>query len=532
MANTLTIQDAYALINGIAAQALGSSAIQAVDATTYVTVGEAILRTGLESTLNALTYTFGRTIFSIRPYRAKLSSMEREEERFGMITRKITYLTGEAEESQDWNTDVNPAQLDDGESVDHYKIRKPKAVQLNFPGAQALQNHITRFRDQIAPALRDPAEMIRFWEGAMVQFYNDIERQREARTRAVLLNRIAGQVVMGVGVVDLGYEYNAEHGTSYTRQELLTTYETDFWKFAMARVKKDSDAMTDYSTMYHANLDGYQPIGRHTPKERQRMIMYNPAFIDAETNVYSTIFRPEYLQIGGFEGVNYWQSKNNPPTVICKPNYLDVSDGESKSAGDAVTIPYVLGILYDEEAMGVQPKFDYSIATPMNAAGNYWNLYVHWLFRMYNDFTENSIVYVIGDAGETSVEISFARRYLYQGSALKVGGSIWTPSLQSGTYEYSCEVNAQYDGARLYFTRTQPYSIVSLSLNDVEYNEGDLIPLAVGDNAVTVTVTSPGYLSTEYTFTLTRAEASKDADDVKTADEEEPAETKSTKSKK
>lgn len=402
MANTLTIKDAYALINGIAAQALGgSNTIQVVDTSSYVTVGEKILQTGLDTTLNALTYTFGRTIFSVRPYRAKLSTLERDEERFGMITRKITYLTGEAEASQDYNTDINPNQLDDGQSIDHYKIKKPKAVQLNFPGAQALQDCITRFRDQIALALRDPAEMLRFWEGAMTQFYNDIERRREARTRAVVLNRIAGQISMGVGVVDLVADYNTKWGTTYTREQLLSTYQEDFWKHSMARVKKDSEGMTDYSAEYHANLTGHAPIGRHTPKDRQRMLMYAPAFIDAETEVYSTIFRPEFLEIGDFEQVNYWQAKNSGPAISVTPNILDVATGNSATAAASVTADYVLGILYDEEAMGVMPKFDYASSTPLNAAGNYWNMYVHWLFKMYNDFTENAIVYVLGPGGTT-----------------------------------------------------------------------------------------------------------------------------------
>lgn len=490
MANTLTIQDAYALINGIAAQALGSSAVQAVDTTTYVTVGEAILRTGLESTLNALTYTFGRTIFSIRPYRAKLSSMEREEERFGMITRKITYLTGEAEESQDWATDVNPTQLDDGESIDHYKIRKPKAVQLNFPGAQTLQNHITRFRDQIAPALRDPAEMIRFWEGCMVQFYNDIERQREARTRSVLLNRIAGQSYMGLSVVDLAKEYNTAFDTAYSRQELLTKYAESFWKFAMARVKNDSEGMTDYSTLYHANLASYQPIGRHTPKDRQRMIMYNPAFIDAETNVYSTIFRPEYLQIGAFEGVNYWQSKDDPTVVYCKPNYLDVSDGESKSAPAALEIPYVLGILYDEEAMGVMPKFDYSIATPMNAAGNYWNLYVHWLFKSYNDFTENAIVYVIGDGGKASL------------TALTIGSLTLTPSFSGSTYAYTTSTT----NATNTVTATAAAACTAvIKVNGTVIASGTAATWVEGTNTVEITVSKSGAKDQVYVVTVTKS---------------------------
>ena len=274
--NVLGVQDAYQLINQLAAQALGGISLQATDTSSFVTVGEAIMQTGLESTLNAIGYVLARTIFSIRPYRAKLSTLERDPERFGMITRKITYLYMQAEETDDFNTQIDGTKLADGSSVDMFKINAPKAMQTCFPGAQSLQNHYTRFRDQLRLAFSNETEFIRFWEGVTVEFYNNLETQKEQKSRAVLLNRIAGQLAMNVGVVDLVYEYNMTHNTAYTRADLLSTYLDDFAKFVAARIQIDSDRLTDRSVNNHAHITGYAPIIRHTPKERQRMIMYSP----------------------------------------------------------------------------------------------------------------------------------------------------------------------------------------------------------------------------------------------------------------
>ena len=160
--NVLGVQDAYQLINQLAAQALGAS-IQATDLSSFVTVGEQLMQTGLESTLNAIGYILGRTIFSIRPYRAKLSTLEKDPERFGAITRKITYLTPWAEETDDFNTQIDGTKLADDASVDMFKIKGPKAVQLCFPGAVSLQDHYTIFRDQLRLAFSSPEELIRFW---------------------------------------------------------------------------------------------------------------------------------------------------------------------------------------------------------------------------------------------------------------------------------------------------------------------------------------------------------------------------------
>lgn len=385
-------------MNAIQKEATGQVATQVVDTATFVSVGETLLRTGTENVLNAISTVVSRTIFSVRPYRSKLNSVRVDADRWGAQVRKITYLMGDYEQSEDWNTNMAPNQLADGNSIDMYKIRKPKAVQLNFYGTKKLQKHITRFRDQLAQAFHDEAEFIRFLDGVMVEFNNEIELGNENETRLTMLNFMAGMQAMGLNVVDLVAEYNKRFGTQLTREQLLSTNMSDFMKFLAAQIKVWSERLTDLSVQYHANLTDAQ-IPRHTPKSRQKMVMYNPVFIEAESQVYSSLFNPEYLEIGDFEGVNYWQNQQEPTQINVKPNILDVATGTSKDAEAAVEIPYVAGLLYDEEALGVMPQYDYASSTPFNSAGGYWNMYMHWRFNSYNDFTENAVLFVLGDGG-------------------------------------------------------------------------------------------------------------------------------------
>ena len=399
MANVLTPVDVYALMNAVVSQATGRTDLAVVDTTTFASVGEIVLRTGTENTLNAISTVIGKTIFSVRPYKGKLESLRVAQQRWGGQVRKIINLYDEAEKSDDWNTDVAQNALDDGISVDMYKIRKPKAVQLNFYGTKVLQKHITRFRDQLSLAFHNEDEFIRFIDSVMVEFSNEIELLNEAESRATLLNFMAGISSMGLTEVDLVAEYNNEYGTQYTRAQLLSTYIESFMKFVAAEIKIYSSKLTDMSTLYHANLTGYNKIMRHTPKERQKMVMYEPIFIKTQAEVYSGLFNPEYLNIGSFEGVNYWQSQSTPTAINVKPNILDVANGASKNADVAVELDYVLGILFDEEACGVMPQFDYSSTTPFNSAGGYYNMYMHWRFNSYCDYTENAVLFVLGEGG-------------------------------------------------------------------------------------------------------------------------------------
>ena len=399
MANLLTPVDVYALMNAVVSQATGRTDLAVVDTTTFASVGEIVLRTGTENTLNAISTVIGKTIFSVRPYKGKLESLRVAQQRWGGQVRKIINLYDEAEKSDDWNTDITQNALDDGASVDMYKIRKPKAVQLNFYGTKVLQKHITRFRDQLSLAFHNEDEFIRFIDSVMVEFSNEIELLNEAESRTTLLNFMAGISSMGLTEVDLVAEYNNEYGTQYTRAQLLSTHIESFMKFVAAEIKIYSSKLTDMSTLYHANLTGYNKIMRHTPKERQKMVMYEPIFIKTQAEVYSGLFNPDYLDIGSFEGVNYWQSQSTPTSINVKPNILDVSTGASKDAAAAVELDYVLGVLFDEEACGVMPQFDYSSTTPFNSAGGYYNMYMHWRFNSYCDYTENAVLFVMGEGG-------------------------------------------------------------------------------------------------------------------------------------
>lgn len=399
MANSLTPRDVYQLMNQILSQATGQTTHAVVDTSSFVSVGETLLRTAAENTLNAISTVLADTIFSVRPYRGKLESLRVSQRRWGAQVRKIVNLYSEAEASEDWNTDINATQLQDGASVDMYTIKSPKAMQLNFYGTSVLQKHVTMYRDQLALAFSSEQEFIRFIDSVMTEFNNEIELLNENKSRLTLINFILGIHDMGLTEIDLVQEYNTDHLTTYTRDQLLTTYVEDFMKYVAARIKIYSERLTDMSANNHAQITGYNPILRHTPKERQKMIMYNPIFIQAESEVYSGLFNPQYLDIGDFEGVNFWQSQATPTAISGTPNILDTTTGQSATAGAAVGIDYVLGILFDEEACGVMPQFDYSSTTPFNSAGGYYNNFMHWRFNSYVDYTENAVLFVLGAGG-------------------------------------------------------------------------------------------------------------------------------------
>ena len=406
MANSWNVIDCYALVTEAYQQATGRKDIAAVDTTSFVAIGSILTQTQSmkETTLGVISQMVVRTIYNDRVTRRRLDILRADEERWGGVVRKLTVLPLDPEESESFNTDIAPNQLADGNSVDMFKIRKPKVIELNFWGQKILKTHITRFMYQLDAAFTSEAEMMRFVRSMMLQFYNDITRINDAKTRLVLLNAVGGIYKMG-NAVDLAAGYNAEFGTNHSRNSLLTTYLEDFLKYVVSTVNIYSDNLEDSSALYHANLTGLPDILRETPKEYQRMLFYKPFFTKAKATVMPTIFNPDELRLGEYSTVNFWQDKKSPTEVKVKPTYLDVATGESVDSDEEVVFDYLLGVLYDVEFMGVFPKFEYATTSPLNSNGLYWNEFVHWSFNNWTDYTENAVCFYIGAGGDdTPVE--------------------------------------------------------------------------------------------------------------------------------
>lgn len=394
--NSLTPVDVYKIVNDMNEQMFGTKEIAVVDATSFVSVGEKMLRSGTENIMNAMAVTFMNNYFPNTPYIGKVRIIDETSERWGAITLETVPLHQDEEASEDTNTDLNATQFDDGNSVDMYKIKKPKVVQLKFYGTKKEQNHITRLDDQLSQSLRSAEEFGEFYVSVMTEFRNDIEQAMEAGRRLAICNYIAGVSAMGLYEIDLTQEYNTEHGTQYTGLQLRTTYAKEFVPWFVAYVQNLSDCMTERSTMYHANFTG-QDILRFSPKEYQKFIMLNSFWKQAQTSVLSAAFNDKYLKIADVEFVNYWQSIKDPEQIKIKPNILDLATGESKDATTNVELPYVLGCIFDRRAVGVNYQFTKTITTPVNAAGDYYNTYVHYRKNYWNNYTHNGVVFVMGE---------------------------------------------------------------------------------------------------------------------------------------
>lgn len=418
MARTMTPLDAHVIINAIADEALGKNAtIQAVDTSTFVSVGETLLKSDLTNVYNALSYVIGRTFVAVRPYKGKFYVVDEiDAGLYGQRTRKLSYAEDGSLSSGAFNTDLNSINLADGRentsagvldsgssaTGSQWEQHQKTPIEFFFGGSSTWQYGVTRYEDQIKAAFRDEASFISFIEGMMTEVYNDIETEKEAFRRLTVLNHMAGVIDLDASMpgsaVNLTAEYNARFGTSYTTAQLLSTYLEDFLKFFVSTVKIASDFMTNRSLRYHWNpvAGAGKALVRHTPKDRQKLVLYGPLMTESQTFVYPALFNPEYLNIDNFEAVDFWQNINDPMSISVTPAIPDVSDPTEQTAGAAVET-LIVGMLFDKDACMTNVQLDDALSTPLEARKRYRNIWWTFAKNAVNDFTENAVVFYMAD---------------------------------------------------------------------------------------------------------------------------------------
>lgn len=412
----LTIRDAHQIMNLLVKETTGqNSTIQHVDSSNFVQAGELVLSAGYDKVFSALSLIIGRTLVAARPYTPKLDNLTRIDS--GLLSgrmRKISYYSLPAMASGAFNTDLftNEAMgFTAGENPDSNGVAQSTKSQfeqvqavpleMNFYSSDTWQDGLTRYEWQVQEAFTSEESFLSFIDGCMTEKLNDIASQKEAFARMALLNHIAGVIdeatVMPGSAVDLVAAYNAENGTSFTGDDLRGQYKKEFLQFFVKRFKLDSDRLTYRTAQYHITppkqVNGVDlAILRHTPKDRQNVILYNPFFVEAEAEILPEIFNDNYLKIENGARVDFWQNFNNPAAIDITPNVLNTSTGENMP-GLRVQVPYVLGVLMDRDALWLDFKLEAARVSPVEARKGFRTTWWTFLKGVCDDFTENTIVY-------------------------------------------------------------------------------------------------------------------------------------------
>lgn len=385
--NTMSVEQVFDVVNEMQEQVTGQKSIAPVNTSEFVSVANTLLQIGYDPILNSINQMISRTIFSIRPYYRKFADLQVSNQKFGAHTRKLQMIDRPFENNLEWD-------LTDGESIDHYKINKPKVLQTNFYGMATYCKRDTTFRDQLDNAFTGPEQLGEFLSMKYQNVLDQIEQAHEDTARATIANFIAGKIAADNGVIHCLTEYNEHTGQSLTD---ITVYAPEnfkpFIEWLYARVEQLSEQMTERSGLFQIQINGSE-INRHTPRADQRIYMYSPLKAEIDKRVLTNEFHDNYLKLAKNESVNFWQSILDTMKVEVTPVYLG-TDGNLVTAAEAVSQDKIIGVMFDRDAMGYTVVNQWNATTPLNIDGGYWNTSWHFTERYWNDFNEKGIVLVL-----------------------------------------------------------------------------------------------------------------------------------------
>lgn len=408
MANDLSFDQLSTVLTSITNQATGVNNITPVDTASFVTVAQMALKTGYDPLATAISQVMSRTILSVRPYTRKFRGLNVSNQRYGNHVRKLLTIDKPFE-------DDDRLKLVDGESIDQYKVNKPKVLQTNFYGANQYQKSVTIYKDQLDCAFSSPDEFASFISMVMQNASDMIEQAHEETARATLVNLIGG--IYGAEVLDTTTGllakanggrrainilklFNESTGLNLKVTDVFKSeYFESFVKFAFSTINTIADLMTDRNSLFCSQLSNYTVL-RHTPKDRMKFYLYTDLVNKINSEVYSTVFNPDFLKLVDFEKVNYWQAALSPSSINVKRTMLK-KDGTLSDIGTS-KIDKVFGILFDEDAAGYTTVNEWAQPSPFNARGGYYNQFWHFTDRYWNDFTENAVIFYIDDTSEAS----------------------------------------------------------------------------------------------------------------------------------
>lgn len=393
--NSMSFEQAATVLNSLVQQATGNTALTVTSLADYISVGQQLLQTGYDPLNIGISQMVSRTIFAYRPFAGMLSSLDRDSNEWGAITRKVNAIQQAVEDSGVY------ALTDGQHNPDMFDVRKPKLWQSNFYGFDVWTDHVSVTRQQLKNAVTNPAEMGRLLDLILGTKSNEMEMSRVAFRRATIANMIGALYALSntAQVRHLLTEYNVATGLT-TPLTIQTVKQPEnyapFFRWAYAQIAKASDMLRNPNALYHLNPNA-GVILRHTPKEDQRLYIYSGALHDVDAQVLATTFNPDRVdsQLPAVtEAVDFFQSAQTPDAINVIPAYIDAT-GQQPASPTAQNVENIFALLCDRDAMGVN-FYDQSVeVSPYEAAGKYYNYWYHDAHRYYCDVTENAVLFLL-----------------------------------------------------------------------------------------------------------------------------------------
>lgn len=393
----MKVSQISSILNTIAEETLGESALVAEDLSNIVDVGKKIIDsdTALENYTKKLIDHIGKVIFVDRPYAGSAPSVLMDGWQYGSILEKITCDIPDDQNNESWA-------LENGTTYNQDTFTSPDVSAKFFNSKVTFEVPMSFARMQVESAFDSAEQVNSFFSFIESRIRDKQTLDLDALIMRTINNMIASTLIAEIGAknltktdtqgrsgakaVNLLYLYNKKFTKTLTTAQAVT--DMDFLKFASMTIMAYSDRLVSMSRMFNIG-----EMARHTEKSLQHLVLLNDFKRGVDFYLQSDTFNDEYTKLPGSEGVNFWQGTGQSYAFedISSLNVTSLNPS-NPSQKFSVQAEGILGVLFDRDALGVCNK-NQRTTTHYNARAEFVNNWYKSDGMYFNDYNENFIVF-------------------------------------------------------------------------------------------------------------------------------------------
>lgn len=390
------VKQIYDVVNVVASMVLGKKAITVVDTTSFVSLGDQLESLDKRDMFNkTLNDVIGRTVISSRNFVfSDADGMVMDGFTYGTILRKLYVDVPDATENEAYKIG------EEGYEAKYAPIYKPTIKQYMFAKTGTFSLGVSVPDDLYDSAFHNESEMAILISAIQVALNNKYSLALQNLKRLCRATYMGNVIYRGgVNAVDLLTQYNTANSTTLTPDTALKSVE--FLTWASMTIEQYTKRMADPTTIYNSAGNMHQ-----TPKDLQVLTLLENFTSAVKFNLRSNIYHEELVSLPRYNEVNFWQGTGLNYTFE-DTSKIAIKVSEMGSDGTVTTKDftqsYVIGILYDIEAMGVciDKLRDKSQYYPNEEFTNYWKKATKGFF---NDLSENAVVFYLGTTSTEETE--------------------------------------------------------------------------------------------------------------------------------
>lgn len=348
----------YGIVNSATKQALGATAVAAVDATTLVEVGGQILDSSNPQTLAAFVYglagAINQTRIKAKSYEiGSRISMWRSNEDFGLYRRKIqrNNVQDAVANSSYGNQD---ADYYDGDLSANWTDRLFGLI----AGFETEKQIVSR--KKLQRCFRDPAEMAEFINMLDIGRLNDVRCNMESCEMLARATAMGSCFASANTSIDVGALYNTATGKATAADSWL--YDADYARFILVEVKRILSRLKTMNRIYNNGKIGAGATPDRFTRDDELVLDIHSDFVASMDGYLENTLIEKFTRLPGYNEVSRWQGSgttaayaDNHKIIITNDDLgADTTDTTHVSnSGKTVTCDGIIAFAHDYDKFGL-----------------------------------------------------------------------------------------------------------------------------------------------------------------------------------